>query len=166
MEQSSVRVINGYHPLTVKLISALEHGNPGDIYTDEQLTELIGVRTGVGGKGYGYLMSAMRYCERSGVTWQRVPGTGTIVCQTPMEIVKRTTGDIGRVRRTAKRAAGRLGNTDTAGMADFDRKRAYALAAQLGAIAMLSKGTSTKAIEARVADTMLQIGETLKIFEK
>jgi hypothetical protein len=163
-EAESYKAIGGYHAITVRLISALQTGKPGDEKTDAELSEVAGFPTSVGGKGYAYLCSAIRYCDRLGVVWQRVKSEGKIVCLNGGEVLARSGGDVRHIGRTARRSAGRLALVDTTSLPQQDRPRALAIGAQLGAIMLMSKPEATKRLASQPGAP--QIGDALRMFGK
>ena len=162
--QQSVKAVPGYHPLTVRIIDMIKSGKPGDEISDAKLTEIIGMSTDVGEKGYGYLMSAIRHCERThSVVWRRIRGTGKILCLNPMEIIELTQGDIGNIRRKARRGSRRLYGIEQEQIPISNRPACNALAAQLGFIASISTDTATKKLTGKTEQPKLT--EALELFK-
>ena len=165
MEQTAVKAIGGYHPITVKLINYLETGKRGNSHDDSEINNIAGIPCGVNEKGYGYLSSAIKYCEKFGVIWQRQRKENKILCLNENEIFERSRNDLGRVRRHTRRASNRLSSVDPNNLSPDKRPSALALAAQLGAIILMSKNDTTKKISS-ASTAVPQIEDVMKIFNK
>jgi len=145
LNQQSVIAVPSYHPNTVLLIGKLNSGKYGDVFTDKELTEFVDSDTSAGGKGYGYLMSAIRYCERyHNIVWRRIRGEGKILCLDPIEILELSHGDITKIRKQARRGSKRLFGINQEEIEVHERPQFNAAAAQLGFIASFSSGKTTK----------------------
>ena len=162
--QQSVKSVPGYHPLTVRLIEMLKGGKPGDEISDGTLTEVIGLHTASGEKGYAYLMSAIRHCERNhSVVWRRVKGEGIVMCLNPMEVIELTHGDVSSIRRKARRGSRRLYGIQQEQIPIAERPQCNALAAQLGFIASISTDSATKKLAGKTEQPKL--AEALELFK-
>jgi hypothetical protein len=158
-----VRQIGPYHPITVRLITELEKGKQGDSKTDDELCKIAGMSVAVKDKGYSYLMSAIRYCERLGISWQRQVKQNKILCQTGEEIVERSRADLRVVRKRTRRSLNRISSVDPSSIPENKRADAMALSAQLGAIGLLSRNESTKKLLI-INSTAPQLGDAAKLF--
>ena len=164
MDQQSVKAVPGYHPLTIRLIDLLKGGVPGDEKTDAQLTETINMDTAVGGKGYGYLASAIRHCEKGcGVVWRRICKENKIRCLNPREILELTHCDIGGIRRRARRGSQRIYGIKQDEIPAVERPQYNAVAAQLGFIASISTNSATKKLEGKTEQPKL--ADALQLFK-
>ena len=164
MQQTSTRAIGQHHPITVQIIGVLETGKPGDFLADAELQKKVGLPVGVHQAGYGYLQSAIRYVERTGIVWKRMPGQNGIKRQIAEEIVERTQNDTHYIARKTRRASTRLLSVDTATLPPQQRSIAMSLAAQLGAIALMSEAGTTKKLSNTGAQP--QIGDAMKLFSQ
>lgn len=134
---------------TVQLIERLKAGKPGDTLTDEQLEDACGHDTRPSGKGYTYLMSAIRHCRRNfGVNWQRIPRGDSIRCLVPGETVE----SVERIQRGQYKRSGvalqMLRNVN--GEVDDETKVKVNLAiAQFGFMRACASSDMTKRMAAR-----------------
>jgi hypothetical protein len=163
MNQQEVKNIGSFHPATMALVQELGNGKPGDEKTDIELGEIIGSPVGSGCSGYGYLQSAIRYCERNGVVWRRVRGCKKLSCLNGLETVEMTTNDLRSLRRKSTRAAARLSTVAPDDIPQDKRPMALALSAQLGAIALMARTDSTKKLLGS-NQSKPQIGDAFKLF--
>ena len=163
-EQQSVKSVPGFHPLTVRLIDKLKGGTVGDEIPGATLAEIIGMSTDVGMRGYGYLMSAIRHCERShSVVWRRVRGECKILCLNAKEVMELAHSDVNGIRRRARRGSRRLYGIQMEQIPAVDRPQCSALAAQLGFIASVSTNSATKKLAGKTEQP--KIAEALQLFK-
>ena len=116
----------GQHSFTTcLLIAKLEHGKPGDEVTDADLTAHCHKNTAPGGAGYGNLQSALRYCERGGAVWRRVPGEKRLLCLNGVGVLSLAKDSRTHVRRTVRRTRQRLATVDPVELPDDGERRRY-----------------------------------------
>jgi len=154
VEVKRFQIVPGMSARTSKLIELMKDGKDGDILTDESLTEIAGVEVSVGGAGYSYLQSAVRYCTNNHkLVWQRIPKTGTIKCLGPQETVRAADRDMKHAGRTARRGIKKLKTIDSQKLNVQDTTKYLTSRAQLGVIAAASSGDTTKRLsEAKQID--------------
>jgi len=163
MQQTSTRAIGQHHPITVLLIEHLTKSKVGDFESDISMQRLCGLPVGVNQKGYGYLQSAIRYLEKTGIVWKRIPTKEGIKRQEPEEIIERTQNDLRCISRKTRRSSGRLSHgVDVSALPQEKRPIALALAAQLGAMQLIGRTDSTKKL--MNATGTPQIGDAMRIF--
>lgn len=134
---------------TLKLIEKLKAGKIGDVLTDGELTELCGKCTRVGGEGYAYLLSAIKYVLREhGLVWRRVTGEDTIKCLDAKEVRSKAAADRQSTSRRGKRTVRQIQAVyDTA-----DETTRAALNRELsthGALVAMASNKMQKKLEAR-----------------
>jgi hypothetical protein len=148
---TSFRNFASYHPCTSKLIAVLKGGAPGDEKTDDELSGVCGLSTEVGGLGYHYLLSAMRFADRQGVQWQRVRGAGTIKCLTGIERMDTADRDRRHVVKVATRTVRRLSGVNRDELPEPEKRRLDVTRAQLSAVALFGRQSTTKKIENKLS---------------
>jgi len=130
------------------LIAKLNKGEIGDILTDEELTEIARIPCNVGGKGYGYLQTAIRYCERQPPgerrVWKRVKGNNMIKCLDSDEIINHATGGMRGIHRRGKRIARQVTAIDLPTLENGKKSEALALISQAATLASFAHGRTTK----------------------
>ena len=141
--------IPGVTACTMKLIDRLKDGEPGDTFTDEELTKVGGRETKVGGNGYNNLMSALRYCVRHGVRWDRVREENRIRCLDDEERLVASHRDTHITHRRANRDLQKLRTVNPENLPEAKRPDFNALVAQQGTIAAFSSGKTTKRMMAK-----------------
>lgn len=151
---------------TSLLIECLKGGESGDEVTDEELFEICHKATVSGANGYGNLQSAIRYCLRQGVVWQRVRGEDKIRCLDGPEKLARAEFDKRGIRRRAKRSVRVLGSIDRE--KDFDndqdRRRFDVHFAQQSTIAVLADSYTTRKLEAKTKPEPVDRSRLLELF--
>lgn len=158
-------VIRGPNLATIKLREALKDGRPGDTKTDEELKGICGKNTRVGGDGYVYLISAIKFCETNyNVVWQRITSANAIKCLTPEEIRATTEGKRKHIHRTAKRGARQLA-TALEGLPEAERQVHLTAMAHLGALAQFSSTKTQKQLIARHVTDTKKFLEAFKVSE-
>lgn len=162
MQQTSTRAIGQHHPTTVLFIELLLKGKTGEFLSDAALQRACGLPVAIGTAGYRYLMSAIKYVENR-IVWKRIPTMAGIKCQESLEIVERSQHDIRLISRKVKRSSRRLLTVDAQSLPPDKRAIPLALAAQLGAMSLMSNPQSTKQLAS--AGTP-QIGDAFKLFGK
>ena len=161
---NEIRAIGNRHPLTVALINKLSLGKPGDCLSDDDLFPIIRLKTGVGNQGYNYLLSAIKYCETTGVIWNRVPKENKIICMNSEEIAERSKNDLHGIKRKVKRSSRRLAWVEIESLPMEKRSSVLATSAILGAMAIMSKPESIKKLIGN-NQAKPQIGDAFKLFE-
>jgi len=160
---------------TQKLIDRLKDGKPGEILTDEALTEIAGgydTRASVGGrqgKGYPYLTSAIRYVLRNyAVVWDRVHGGNYIRCvEDPDKLSLANTG-LNRVRKAARKSARVLGTINIENLTVEQVQERNASLAITGAICQFTDRNTLKALSVRNVQSTPQIDtqSVIDLFKK
>jgi hypothetical protein len=163
-ELRQITITHGCGVHTSKAIELLKTGKPGDTLTDEQVSAHVGKNCGVGKAGYGNLVTAMnRVLKDHGVLWVRVRGARALKCCKWDEKHESAGGDMKRAYRAAKKGARKVAAILLDDVPAEKRSEILALGAQLGTIAQFSRGSSTKALEARHVTKPLDMTETLKL---
>jgi hypothetical protein len=166
MEASKLNLVPGYNPLTVVLIERLKSGQPGDVCTDKELTAMIGLDTSVGGNGYCYLQSAIKYVEKYfTAVWRRMIGQKKIMCLNPVEKIGLTQSTISQIGKKSRRTLCILNKVKQDEIPDDMRPTCNALAAQIGFIGAISSNKTTAKLIESNKSTAPQIGETLSMFK-
>ena len=160
MEQLEVKKIGNRHPITVRLIKLLKTGVPGDEFTDQQLSKIATVDITV---KPNYLYSAIKYLERSGIIWRRIPKSGTIRCLNDIEKTECCEQAVKHIRKTAKRSSKVLAFVKPDNLPNDKKASAMALSAQLGAITLFSKKDT--AVKLGNEQSVPKIGDVMKIFK-
>jgi len=140
-----------------KLLEFLEHRTEAGetILTDDQLTKACGFPTGVGGKGYGYLRTAIKRIRKSGVIWERINGANAIERITDdSRKVGLATNRQKRVGREAKRTLAILGCVDLQKLPDAEHAGFHAKIYINSAIASMTTKASEKKLLVRDTKTM------------
>lgn len=152
---------------TRKLIDVMSKGKPGDVLTDERTGEISERTTSVGGDGYGYLMSAIRYCLREhGVVWKRVVGEGLIECLTDPKKLSCVQAERRGVHRRTKRTMRTLRSVDSANLDDGQRKEHLVLVAVCGTLIQASSTRTVKKLTNDAAPKPLDMGRLLTAMTK
>lgn len=144
--------------------SVLSEANVGDIVTYETLSRAIG--RDVRKHAFSSLSSARRgvFKERQfvfqvidNVGLQRLDDSG---------IVKSSSGDVQRMRRTARKALGKLAVVKFEKLNDTEKRDHISASAQIGAIEHFTSIKARHKIEKHVdgSKANIPIGETLKLF--
>lgn len=166
MEVSSFEARAGFAPATCRLIDALKNGVPGDTITDARLMEICGAPCRPNTKGYSYLMSAIRFCERDGVFWKRIKSGGEIRCLNACEKLNVCEGDRKHISRVARRSVRRLGSID-AGQLPLDRVKQYQTQlAQAGTLALFADSRTTRKIESAGEKNHIDRDKVIALFTK
>ena len=161
-EQTEVRKIGNRHPITVRLIAALKKGAPGDKFFDDDLNKIATVDiTDIANKHYLY--SAIKYLERAGLVWRRVPKTGMILCLSDAEKTECCGQAVRHIRKTARRHSRILSSVKPNNLPKDKRPTAMALSAQLGAISLFAKRDTTLKITGE--QTVPKLCDIMKIFK-
>ncbi len=130
---------------TVKLIEVMSKGSPGEVLTDERTSVISGHDTHVGGNGYGYLCSAIRYCLREhGVVWRRVRGEARIECLSDDQKIDLADWERRGINRRTRRSMRTLGSVDPSRLSDEKRKEHLVLAAVCGTLLETSSPRTIK----------------------
>ena len=149
-----VTVPQGHAVETGQLIDLLKGGVPGDIFTDEQMTETCGKDTRPNCAGYNYLRTAIRYCiDHHAVVWARIREAHSIKCLSASE--RTELGDSRRkhIHRASKRTMSVLAAVNIGDLDDEERISHHAMVAQMGTIAMFSStGTQKKLVARKVSE--------------
>lgn len=90
-----IQRIGNYGPMTALLIMRLRKLPEKSVVTDEMLASWVGESCAVGGKGYSWLLSAIRALEHEQIVWRRVNGEVCILRLTPEQIIE----EVGQRRR-------------------------------------------------------------------
>ena len=161
MTQEQPQEPTGFHHVqnravpTQKLIERLQHGVPGDILTDEELTEIAGYDTrpssqGRPGKGYSYLTSAIRYVlNNHAVVWDRVRGGNYIRCVDDPDKLPLAASGLNRVRKAARKSARVLGTINIENLTAEQVQERNANLAITGAICQFADRKTMKALSVR-----------------
>lgn len=155
-QQSSLRVPPNTSLHTAMLIEFIRNADKAGTtsLTDEDMTAQIKKDTKVGGAGYGYLHSAIRYLEREdGIVWARLRGAWCIQKQDAKAIVERSAGGLHHLRRSSRRHLLRLRCVDSEQLADGDKAIYQARTALFFAITGMSSTQTQKKLEARSVST-------------
>ena len=151
-EVKQVRVIGTCGRVTSKLIAALKDGAPGDEQTHEDLADLAGGAVSVGERYYGNLQRALAHVARVyGVAWQNVRGEHRIRCMGVEERIATTRSGLKSTGRKARKLTHIIDGMDFRHATDAQKTQALVLAAQAGAVAVLSHGTTTQRLIDRKA---------------
>lgn len=156
---------NGHIPsqltlATAKLIELLASGKPGDKLTDEEMTAHCerDTRPSVKGKpgaGYNNLCSAIRNVLRTkGLVWERIRGADAIECKKFPGKLSIAARNQRMINKRAKRSLAVLGTVKQAEVPDTERVQFNVKVAQLGVLAAMSSGNTTKKLEAREVTTI------------
>ncbi len=155
------------HLATVKLIEKMRDGQPGDTFTDEELTEASNYDTRVGGKGYGYLQSAIRRCENQhGITWKRVLGGNCIRCLDNEGLMSLADSKRKHLRRVSKRTCRQLATADVTQMGRDEKTEYLASVAQFGTLAQFAGAATTKKLVARKVTEALDPARMLEALKE
>jgi hypothetical protein len=138
MDTTAFQAIPQFSVESQILISILKDGNPGDIKTDEELTKACQRDTSTGGKGQGALVTAIRYCERQGIIWQRQRKAGHILCLNGAEILNVADSAKRHIKKTSTRTLRKLAAFKSDGMTDAGRARHIQSVATFGTLAQFA----------------------------
>lgn len=147
---NSVPVVRNYALETNKLIQRLKDGMPGDIVTDDEMSDLIGKSTQPGGAGYNYLQSAMRYCLHQGVRWERMRKQRAIKCLDSSETLKHGERGIKLLGRAARRETRKIGTVKRAELSQEESKRFGVVSSQLQTLTYMSSKPAAKRLDTKV----------------
>ncbi|MEK6799856.1 MAG: hypothetical protein AABZ12_12895 [Planctomycetota bacterium] len=138
------------HRNTTILVDALKTGKAHDRFLDEQLQGMIEHGVAPGQRGYGYLASAIRICEREhGVVWRRVPHGGYVQCCGAQDRLAIASCTAKTIVKRAKRVRCVLASAAVEGSAEL-KKQLICRMAQIGAIVTMASETTIKKLDARV----------------
>lgn len=147
-EVKQIIIPRGCSPYTARLIELLKDGKPGDEISDEELTQYCGKATHVHGDGYSYLQTATDYCATVyGIRWQRIYGQHRLRCLTPSGLVGSVGSQLSGIGRRAKRAAIDISIAAEGELSEEEKPRIRLLAAQVGALAMMTSSRMRKRLE-------------------
>ena len=152
---------------TAALVERLKTGTHGDLITDVELSKLIGKDTRPNHKGYSNLMSAIGRCLREyRILWQRVRQENCIECVNDIgkvEVVKSKRQQIHRKARKSMRVSA---SVDLDGLDDAAKRLLLTETAITGTIALATKESTAKKLQARSFDTALSLPKLLEMFPK
>jgi hypothetical protein len=154
----------GYAPQTCLLIEALKVGNVGDVMTDKELQEICGVGTAPMQKGYSFLQSAIRFCERMGVFWKRIKGTEGIKCLDSVEKMHLCDSDRRHMSKVARRSIRRLGSIERKELTAGNQKRYDVQVAQHGAMALFADTRTEQKIIAAAEKQAIDRAQVIALF--
>ena len=118
---------------------------PGAETTDEVTTEACGRDTRVGGDGYNYLLSAIRWCRRNRrVNWERIRGANRLRCLNAYDTLESVKRDRRIIGKKARVGIQKLGNVSADELSPEDRPKFNVEAAQLGMLALAAAEKTTK----------------------
>ena len=133
---------------TARLVAYLSMGKPGDVLTDEQLTERCGKNTRVSGDGYSYLLTAIRYVQRHHeLAWFRIRGSNAIKGGNADEILEHSESGVSGIRRRSKKIMTQIGIARTGELDDAGMTKANVIAAQVGTMLLMTKRKTCKKLE-------------------
>lgn len=164
-EQNGQTVVLAMRLETKKLIAELSSGSHkvGDSITDEQLKAVCGADCRVGEKGYGYLQTAIRnVAKQHNIYWERIHGANAIKRLTPEEALNSTRRDREHIARKAKWGVAKLRTIDTSVLDETQRVEMNSSLAQLGTLAVFASGKTAKALEARKAESPVDLSRLLE----
>jgi hypothetical protein len=166
MDTKTFEQIKGMSAVTMQLVQLLRNAESETI-DDLELKRCAGFGCAPGERGYSSLQSAVRYCEREyGICWERVRKGGEIRRLDNPSKIQRGYRERQGICRKSKRATRVLASVTVSELTDAQRCQHHALAAQMGAIAMFSATSTTKALaNSNKAALPLQLEETLKMFQ-
>jgi len=164
-EPRRFRSVGQYAVATSLLIQRMEKGQPGDILTDMQLAAICGKVCRPHHPGYGYLQSAIKYCERHGVVWKRMPGGDCIKCLEPDEILSQGESTARQISNRAKRATLRFGSLDASVLTPEQVTKRNTFMAWAGTLALMASRKAVKKLEERHVNTTADFDRMLEIFQ-
>jgi hypothetical protein len=147
-ETKEFTAIPHLHVATSLLIEKMHVGRMGDVLSDQELTALCGHSTAVGGEGYGYLQTAIKYCRRVGIVWERVRGIAAIKCLNNEERVASARGGIDHIQRVGKRALATMASVEVAKLPAGMGSEHYAQMSALGFVMTYSQPKTLKMLAA------------------
>ena len=149
---------------TQKLIDRLKDGQPGDILTDEELTEIAGgydtrpIVQGRRTKGYGFLRSAIEHVRTNhALVWSRVRGAHYIKCLYDTEKQPLASAGLRRIRKAARKSAHVLATINIENLTAEQLQERNATLAITGAICQFSDRNTMKALSVRNVQSTPQI---------
>ena len=96
---------------TGSAVAAMKGGKPGDSFTREEMSKIVGRDCGLSGSGYGNVLTAINHCVSNyGVYWQWVRSAKKWICQDDQGKSGAVRAGVCAARRRVRRAA-RLGST-------------------------------------------------------
>lgn len=159
----SLPVIGGLSVFTVKLIEKLKSMEIGDTATDEELGELCGRTTAVGGRGYNSLRTAMRYVRRHfGVVIERCHRQGRVKRLGDEETITSSKGDLRSIRRRSATAMQKLAAVDRKSLDGEPLQEFNALVAQTGTLQVMSRNDATKRLAENKIDREVDMRRLLE----
>jgi hypothetical protein len=163
-EVKRVQNVPGRSIHTMKLIEYLEpRSTKGNILADEELSEVIGMSTRTGDKGYAYLVSAIRYVNKEKqVHWVRIRGANAIKCLMDGETLDDAGHKQKSIHRKSRAIMQSLHTVNTSALSDGDKTKHNTLCAQVGTLVVFSSANATKKLEARQIAKPLEIGRALE----
>ena len=143
-----------------KLIQVLEKGKPGDVFTDEEMTAICGRDTRPNHNGYGYLQTALRYCRKNGILWERQRKEFCVKCLNSTEAIDSMDNDIKGIGRRARHTKYKTLAIDYDTLSTEQKSAALVKTAQLGGLELMaSKSTQKKML----ADNIIQTPDTKQL---
>ena len=166
MEVRSFEARAGFAPATCRLIDALKDGKPGDSMTDAELADICGLPCKPKAKGYSYLMSAIRYCEKDGVFWKRIKAGNELRCLDAGEKLNVCEGDRKHISRVARRSVRRLGSIDVKELPADKMKQYHTQIAQAGTMALFADSKTTRKIASETEKQPIDRDKVIELFTK
>lgn len=161
--------IGPMHPCTWKAVDVLSVGNPGDTFTREQMTAIIGRDCSLGSLGYGNVGSAIKYVLRfHGRVWDWQHDKQCWLCLNDTEIVKVAGSYIPKAQRRTRKGLLVSACAVTSRLAPEVRSEHQLNQVCLGLMAMAGGGPVRKklacAIEKNAALTVPDQSKLLELF--
>lgn len=146
-----------------KLVTLIRESK-ADVITDETLTACIGFDTKPGGRGYGYLNTAIdRLLKEDGVRWRRVRSANCIKRSDFSEKHAEADSTRRHVHRSAKKAVMVLRTVDVSALTDEAKRQQLVREAQLGTLAIASSPGMVKKLDARTVNTEINPAKLLEV---
>ena len=144
------------------LLKRLMEGKVGDTITDEELQRVCGDETFPGGKAYGALLKAIKWCiEKKRLYWEREHGANAIVCRDNEKKLHRVERERKGIQRRSKRALSVAETVELDKLAESERPMFSATVAQLGTLVVFAGKDTTKKLTARAVSEPLDMQKLL-----
>lgn len=158
---------HGLSPVTAKLVDLLQKGVPGDILTDEIMTQHCGRDTRVKGNGYNNLQTAISRVERfHRLVWRREATVGCIRCLTDHGMISVGNSNMDKIRRKTRRTKRVLALVDIETLTENEQKEFMAKYTQIGTVELMLKPQVTAKLLMKGVTDMPELSKLLQSFEK
>jgi len=142
---------SGFSIHTSRLIDVMNAGKIGDMFTREKLSEIAGVDVSPEQKGYGYVQSAIRYCERQGKVWRWSKADTCYRCLDAKDAANLVCARTASAHRFTGRSLRIASTVNRADIGTLDDQRAFDAAVLQTALARQAMGGAMrKKLESRV----------------